>query len=267
MTKHRWSFVLKGLIMGLVVAAGWQIYRQRPRERIPSIESLDDPEMAQGFGFVSKTPQMRLLRRFVAQRTVELFSQSSGTVVDLGCGPGWLVIKLARRAPGLHVVGVDLSDEMLMQGEDNARRAGVSERVSFRKGDAQQIPFPDGSVDMVVSTFSLHHWSEPVAMLNEVARVVRPGGAFLIFDLRRDMPAPLYLLLWFAQNVILPAAFRRANEPLGSRNAAYTPGEAAQLAARSRLSGWRVTGGPFWIAIEGTVGELQNASQREGDLS
>jgi ubiquinone/menaquinone biosynthesis C-methylase UbiE len=252
MTKRKWFFLLNGLA-GLAAVAGWQIYRQRPRERIPCIESLYDPEMAQAFGFVSKTPQMRLIRRFVTQRAIELFSQSSGTVVDLGCGSGWLVIELAQRAPGLHVVGVDLSDEMLMQAEDNTRRAGVSERVSFRKGDAQQIPFPDGAVDMVVSTLSLHHWSEPLAVLDEVARVVRPGGAFLILDLRRDMPAPIYLLLWFAQHVILPPVFRRANEPLGSRNAAYTPNEVAQLAEQSRLGGWHVTGGPLWVAIEGTA--------------
>jgi hypothetical protein len=65
------------------------------------------------------------------------------------------------------------------------------------------------------------------------------------------MLAPVYLLLWFAQHVILPAALRRAGEPLGSRNAAYTPAEAARLAAQSPLRGWRVTSGPLWLTIEG----------------
>jgi hypothetical protein len=52
----------------------------------------------------------------------------------------------------------------------------------------------------------------------------------------------------------VPAALRRVGEPLGSRNAAYTPDEAAALCQASRLTGWRVARGPFWLSIEGTNG-------------
>jgi ubiquinone/menaquinone biosynthesis C-methylase UbiE len=161
-------------------------------------------------------------------------------------------------APGLHVTGVDLSDEMLIEAEGYARQSAVGERITFRKGDAQQIPFPDGSLDLVVSTLSLHHWSDPVGVLDEVARVLRPpepakghpGGAFLIFDLRRDLSFPFWLVLWLATNFVVPAALRRVNEPLSSRDAAFTPQEAALLAGESCLSGWRVTPGPLWLMIE-----------------
>jgi ubiquinone/menaquinone biosynthesis C-methylase UbiE len=116
-----------------------------------------------------------------------------------------------------------------------------------------QIPFPDDSLDLVVSTLSLHHWRDPVGVLDEIARVLRPGGSFLVFDLRRDMTAPSYLLLWFATHCIVPRALRRVNEPLGSRNASFTPQEAAHLAGQSRLVGWHVTHGPLWVTIEGTL--------------
>jgi ubiquinone/menaquinone biosynthesis C-methylase UbiE len=158
---------------------------------------------------------------------------------------------MARRAPELHVTGVDLSDEMLAEAEDYARRHDMGQAVSFKRGDVQQIPFADGSVDLVVSTLSLHHWNDPVAVLDEVARVLRPGGSFLVFDLRRDLSAPVWLLLWVVTGFVVAPALRRANEPLASRNAAYTPLEAHDLAARSRLSGWRVTRGPVWLIIEG----------------
>jgi ubiquinone/menaquinone biosynthesis C-methylase UbiE len=141
---------------------------------------------------------------------------------------------------------------MLSEAEDYAGRHELAQAISFRKGDVHQIPFADGSVDLVVSTLSLHHWSDPVAVLDEVDRVLRPGGSFLLFDLRRDLSAPAWLLLWVVTGFIVEPALRRANEPLSSRNAAYTPLEARELAERSRLRGWRVTRGPLWLIIEGS---------------
>jgi ubiquinone/menaquinone biosynthesis C-methylase UbiE len=110
-----------------------------------------------------------------------------------------------------------------------------------------QIPFPDDSLDLVVSTLSLHHWGDPVGVLDEIARVLRPRGSFLVFDLRRDMTAPFYLVLWFATRCVVPRALRQANERLGSRDVAFTLQEAA------RLTGWRVTHGLLWLIIEGTL--------------
>jgi ubiquinone/menaquinone biosynthesis C-methylase UbiE len=248
--KHIWTSLFVSLVGGLIFTGGW-LYSRRPRERTPSLESLDDPKVARAYGWVTTMPPMRLLRWFVVHRAVGMTKR--GEAADLGCGPGQLVIELARRSSGLHVTGIDLSDEMIARGQKNARRAGVADRVSFRRGNAQQIPFPDASLDLVVSTLSLHHWSDPVAVLDEIARVLRPGGSFLVFDLRRDMAAPFWLLLWFATHVVVPAALRRVNEPLSSRNAAYTPEEAVRLAEKSRLSGWRVTRGPLWLTIEGAV--------------
>jgi ubiquinone/menaquinone biosynthesis C-methylase UbiE len=247
--KHKKAYVLAGVIASATLAAAWHLYDGRPRERVLSHEGLDDPEVALAFNRIATMPQMRLMRWFVARRAAAIMP--AGKAADLGCGPGHLVIELARMAPQLHVTGVDLSEEMLTQARGRARRSAVGNRVSFRTGDARQIPFPDASLDLVVSTLSLHHWSDPIAVLDEVDRVLRPGGAFLIFDLRRDMTAPFWLLLWCVTHCIVPAALRRVNEPLGSRDAAFTPREAARLAARSRLDGWRVTHGPLWLAIEG----------------
>ena len=233
----------------VLLAAALHLYSRRPRKRIPGHEGIDDPEIVEGFNQVALMPQMGLMRWYVARRAARMTAR--GEAVDLGCGPGYLVAEMARQAPKLHVTGVDLSDEMLAEAEDYARQHDMDQAVSFRKGDVQQIPFADGSVDLVVSTLSLHHWSDPVAVLDEVARVLSPGGSFLIFDLRRDLSAPVWLLLWFVTGFLVPPALRRANEPLASRNAAYTPLEAHDLAERSRLNGWRVTRGPLWLIIEG----------------
>jgi ubiquinone/menaquinone biosynthesis C-methylase UbiE len=251
MTKANGRIVFLGSLTAALLFTAQRVYSRRARERVVSHEGLDDPEVAQAFNRIARMPQMRFLRWAVARRAAAL--QPAGQAADLGCGPGYLAVKLAQVAPGLHVTGIDLSDEMRLEAEQYARRCGLEARVGFQKGDVAHIPLPDASLDLVVSTLSLHHWSNPVGVLDEVARVLRPAGAFLIVDLRRDLGAPFYLLLWFATHCVVPRALRWVREPLGSRDASYTPEEATRLAGESRLTGWRVTRGPLWLTIEGTL--------------
>jgi ubiquinone/menaquinone biosynthesis C-methylase UbiE len=232
-------------------AATWWANSQRPAERITSHEEIEDPVVAAAYGRIATWPQMRLLRKIVIGRTLSMTQK--GDAADIGCGPGHLVIELARRAPGLRITGLDLADEMLEKAISNARQARLTERVDFRKGDAGRLPLEDESLDLVLSTLSLHHWSQPVVVLDEIARVLRPGGAFLIFDLRRDIPAPAYTLLWFATRAVVPQALRRVAEPLSSCHAAYSLPEAAELARQSSLTNWRIVSGPLWMFIEGRL--------------
>lgn len=237
-------------LFALALLAGlWRVYDRRHRERLPGHEGLEDPQVTAAFDWVSRMPQMDWMRKYVAARAVAL--QNQGQAADLGCGSGYLVLEMARRAPGLRVTGVDLSDQLLAAGQQAAGRAGLGERVDFRLGNVEALPFPDHSLDLVVSTLSLHHWSDPVGVLNEIERVLKPGGAYYIFDLRRDMLPPFYLLIWFATQFVVPAALHQINEPMNSRNAAYTPQEVAGLARQSNLVGGRVTAGPLWVEMEG----------------
>ncbi len=65
----------------------------------------------------------------------------------------------------------------------NGLAAGLQPRVAFELADAARLPFKDGSVDVVVSSLSLHHWDQPCAVFAEVRRVLRPGGSALVYDL------------------------------------------------------------------------------------
>jgi ubiquinone/menaquinone biosynthesis C-methylase UbiE len=247
--KHNWFWRLFFIAS---VAGLWRVFSRRTQERIASPEGIDDPEVADAFKWVSGMPQMRWMRRFVISQSLLLKDQ--GEAVDLGCGAGQLVMELAHHAPGLHVTGIDLSEEMLANARSSAQRQGLSGQVDFRLGNVEEIPFPDHSLDLVISTASLHHWSEPVRVLNEIERVLKPGGAYNIFDLRRDMALPFYLLIWFATQFVVPAALHQINEPMGSRNASYTVRELVDLAQLSALHGWKVTTGPLWIVLAGEKG-------------
>lgn len=106
-------------------------------------------------------------------------------VLEVGCGPGHLSISMARRH-GLDVTALDLDPDMIERARANASRPNTVDAnvPSFVVGDVASLPFPDGSFDLVVSTFSLHHWADPTAGLVEIGRVLRPAGRALIWDLR-----------------------------------------------------------------------------------
>jgi len=115
------------------------------------------------------------------------------SVLDVGTGPGWLLVKLHRLCPAARLVGVDISPAMVSRARENLRKSGCADAVELREAGAQSLPFADGSFDTVVSTGSLHHWKDPVAGLDEVYRVLRAGGLGLIYDLVTRMPGEVRL--------------------------------------------------------------------------
>jgi SAM-dependent methyltransferase len=114
-------------------------------------------------------------------------------LLEVGCGPGQLSIRLARQH-GLEVIGLDLDPAMIGRARANAHRAGNDQgrRPSFLVGDVAALAFRDQSFDLVVSTLSMHHWADPAAGLAEIGRVLRPGGRALIWDLRPGVRPHLF---------------------------------------------------------------------------
>jgi len=99
--------------------------------------------------------------------------------LDVGCGPGHTALAFAPRVR--EVVAVDLTEDMLAQGRRLAAERGVG-NVIFQRGDVENLPFPAASFDLVTSRYSAHHYPHPLVALREVARVLKPGGAFLLGD-------------------------------------------------------------------------------------
>ncbi len=104
------------------------------------------------------------------------------TVLDLGSGGGIDVLLSARRVgPTGRAIGVDMTDEMLELARRNAAQAGVS-NVEFVKGQIEQLPLSDNSVDVVISNCVVNLSTDKPAVLREVGRVLRPGGRIGISD-------------------------------------------------------------------------------------
>lgn len=116
----------------------------------------------------------------VAEEIVSSFR--GGLLLDLGTGPGYLPIEIVRMSSAISCDGIDLSGRLIKMARSNALKAGVAGRLNFEVGNAAKLRFEDESYDMVISTGMLHMLKDPVKVLMECYRVLRPGGEAWIYD-------------------------------------------------------------------------------------
>jgi ubiquinone/menaquinone biosynthesis C-methylase UbiE len=122
------------------------------------------------------------LHKEISDRVVELaLSRVPGprSVLDVGCGTGYVLRQLAARLPGAgEFLGVDAAPKMV----EVARSSSSDERLNFVRGTAEGLPADDNAYDLVVSTTSFDHWADQAAGIRECARVLAPGGTLVLTD-------------------------------------------------------------------------------------
>jgi ubiquinone/menaquinone biosynthesis C-methylase UbiE len=116
----------------------------------------------------------------VAEEIVSDFQE--GSLLDLGTGPGYLPIEIVKRSPSIRCDGIDLSGRLIKMARVNARKSGVAGRLNFEVGNAANLRFQDESYDRVISTGMLHMLKDPIKVLGECYRVLKPGGEAWIYD-------------------------------------------------------------------------------------
>jgi len=141
-------------------------------------------------------------RRFLVTR---IPATPHSRVLDVATGTAGVARELVRRT-GTRAVGLDQSPEMLRAGHLALRRAGLDHRIVLVLGQAERLPFPDGSFDHITFTYLLRYVDDPGATLRELARVVRPGGT--IASLEFLVPVhPAWRAAWFLYTrAVLPLA-------------------------------------------------------------
>jgi ubiquinone/menaquinone biosynthesis C-methylase UbiE len=149
----------------------------RRRHLLPEMEGFSARWYARQRGTPS---QIAIVRRQAAQLTEGM---PNGAVLEVAPGPGYFAIEIARLGR-FQVTGLDISHTMVEISKENAAAAGVN--IEFRLGDATEMPFADGSFDLVVCQAAFKNFKRPVSALNEVHRVLRRGGRAVIQDLRKE---------------------------------------------------------------------------------
>lgn len=238
-------FIIISIIVALILIFGLP---RKKNLRIPSIEGIDNPEVAAAFEKMTNFLPFKLLRRKMLSQ-LKLYNPT-GKLVDVGCGSGNLIVQIEKSFQDLNLIGVDISAEILELAKKRVFENDLNEIIDFKLGSVEDLPFPDNSIDFLLSTLSLHHWQDPIRAFNEFFRVLKENGTLLIFDFRRDARKFFYGLLKFATKIVVPKVLKRINEPLGSLQAGYTPKEIKQMVSQSPFN--KVEIEPFlaWIFIE-----------------
>jgi ubiquinone/menaquinone biosynthesis C-methylase UbiE len=208
------------------------------KDRIPEPGIIEDRELAEYYSLMAQRymgiPCKRILKRIMAKGI------ETGTVLDVGTGPGIFPIFLSKSLPGIRFRGIDLSPVMVDVAKKNTAKEGMGNRIEFEVGSAYSLPCEDHSVDLLLCINTLHHLDDPIAFFNEVARSLKEGGGFVIVDFRRDVPLVLVGIL----NLIWKAFFGRHPKArrgfLESVRSSYTVKECQAFLERSRLRHWKL---------------------------
>jgi len=198
--------------------------------RILEPEVMDDPEQASAY---AQADFERENQEFVERFLAAFPDLTEGHIVDLGCGPADIPIRLARALPRCRITGIDASLPMIRLGEQAIIDAGLVDRITLQCERIQSLVLPE-LVDAVVSNSLLHHIPNPLRFWLAVKQLARPGGYALVMDLLRPASTDdaAALVDQYAANE--PAILRR--DFYNSLLAAFTEDEVAAQLAEMNLS-------------------------------
>lgn len=171
-----------------------------------AVEAMFD-DIAPRYDLLNRLLSMGIDQLWRDQAVEMLRVERPKRILDVATGTGDLAIKALKLAPD-SVVGVDISDEMLAKGRQKIERLGEQERVTLRRGDAEKLPFSDSQFDAVMVAFGVRNFENLLAGLEEIRRVLRPGGTLVVLEFSQPHAFPIKQLYEFYSHYVLPVVGR-----------------------------------------------------------
>ncbi|NBH10718.1 class I SAM-dependent methyltransferase [Amycolatopsis sp. SID8362] len=200
------------------------------KHRVPEMEGLQARWYAKNRGTAAQLAQYRKQAAEVTSGLPE-----GAEILEVAPGPGFFAVELAKR--GFRVTGLDISHTMV----EIARETGAGLEIDFRQGDITHAPFAAESFDFVVCQAAFKNFRQPVAALDEMHRVLRPGGFAVIHDLNHEATSADIGREVESMNVGAVSGFT-VRQTLGwLRRRAFTPAQFEELAAQSAFGACSVS--------------------------
>jgi ubiquinone/menaquinone biosynthesis C-methylase UbiE len=157
------------------------------RTTINRMNRILEPEIMEGReqAVAYAAADFSISNQWYVDALVARHGDSLRSVIDIGCGPADVMIRLARRSPDVAITAVDGSAEMLRLAAERVEEAALAGRITLLQGIIPGLPLPERSFDAILSKDLLHHLPEPDALWSEARRLARPGAAIFVMDLMR----------------------------------------------------------------------------------
>jgi ubiquinone/menaquinone biosynthesis C-methylase UbiE len=201
---------------------------RKRRKLLPEMEGSAARRYARLRGTES---QLEVYRRQAAELTEHL--DGGATILEVAPGPGYLAVELARLGR-FQVTGLDISRTFVTLAQELSARAGAN--ASFRVGDAAAIPFEADQFELVLCQAAFKNFDRPLQALNEIHRVLRPGGRAVIQDMRANASRGAIAAEVAGMQLGAVSALTTRLILTGLRRRAYSPAQIDELAQRSAFA-------------------------------
>lgn len=171
-------------------------YQDQPGSKKEQVTTMFN-RIAGSYDLLNRMLSMGIDVRWRKTLVRKLAALGPSEVLDVATGTGDLAIAIARAMPASRVTGLDIAEEMLAIGRTKVSTAGLADRINFETGDAECLPYPDGSFDAITVAFGVRNFEDLNAGLKEMYRVLRPGGRLFVLEFSQPRGwffRPIFLL-------------------------------------------------------------------------